>query len=147
MYDRNVRVTIWHTFLACNPIRQILGLKLVKEEDKKKSPSIPYQTLSWFDIGQLDFFQAGWLAHQGVRGGSHGLVTDAVQNLRLQRKRQNKMQRWIKQEDSNKLLTVIISGVLNPLMVYCVFYRLERVRLHCSWHSWRKDLILHQLAV
>lgn len=52
---------------------------------------MPYQTLSRLDIGQLDFFQAGQLAHQGVRGGSHSLITDAVQNLRLQRKRQKRV--------------------------------------------------------
>ena len=61
----------------------------------RRSLSIPYQALSWFDIGQLDFFQAGRLAHQGVRGGSHGLITDVVQNLRLQRKRQNNIQKLI----------------------------------------------------
>lgn len=46
----------------------------------------PHQTLSWVDIGQLDFFQAGRLAHQGVRGRPDSLVADAVQNLRLRDK-------------------------------------------------------------
>lgn len=52
--------------------------------------SIPHQTLSCFDVAYVDLLQAGRLTHQRVRGGSHGLITDAVQNLGLQRHKRNK---------------------------------------------------------
>lgn len=67
-----------------------------KRKTKKCSRIIPHQTLAWIDVGQLDFFQTSRLAHQGVRGGSHGLITDGVQNLWLQKRTPNKMPQWSK---------------------------------------------------
>lgn len=55
----------------------------------KEQQSTTHQTLSRFDVGQLDLFQAGRLAHQGVGGGPDRLITDAVENLRLHEKKKN----------------------------------------------------------
>lgn len=74
---------------------QVRGSKK-RGKTKKCSRIIPHQTLAWIDVGQLDFFQTSWLAHQGVRGGSHGLITDGVQNLWLQKRTPNKMPQWSK---------------------------------------------------
>lgn len=74
---------------------QVRGSKK-KGKTKKCSRIIPHQTLAWIDVGQLNFFQTSRLAHQGVRGGSHGLITDGVQNLWLQKRTPNKMPRWSK---------------------------------------------------
>lgn len=71
-----------NTFPDRQPKKPTTSLRFKKRgKQKKGSRIIPHQTLAWIDIGQLDFFQTSRLAHQGVRGGSHGLITDGVQNL------------------------------------------------------------------